>query len=87
MHDEHQIPIWFFIGGMLLIYGVLILGAGIYNLVSPPPVEQRVALFEYHADLWWSILMIAVGLFYAIRFHPYRVAKASLEGDEHSPTA
>ncbi len=82
MHDEHQVPIWFFIGGLLLIYGVLILGAGIYNLISPPP-PPRVALFELHADIWWSVLMIAAGLFYTIRFHPYRAkGKASLEGDE-----
>ncbi len=28
MHDETEVPIWFFIGCLLLIYGVLIFGAG-----------------------------------------------------------
>lgn len=70
MHDEHQIPIWFFIGVLLLIYGLLITGSGVYNLVSPPPVDQRVQLFELHADLWWGLLMTAAGLFYVVRFRP-----------------
>jgi hypothetical protein len=49
MHNEHQIPIWFFIGGLLLIYGVLITGAGLYALVVPPPEESRVALYYLHS--------------------------------------
>jgi hypothetical protein len=75
MHDEHQIPIWFFIGGLLLIYGVLIAGAGVFALVSPPPVEARVALFDLHADLWWGALMAVVGLAYCLRYNPRRGAQ------------
>jgi len=74
MHDEHQIPIWFFIGGLLLIYGILITGAGLFALVSPPPAEARVALFELHADVWWGALMTIVGLAYCLRFNPRRNA-------------
>lgn len=72
MHDEDQIPIWLFIGGILLTYGVLIFAAGIYAVVFPPPLEQRVALFQYHADVWWGLLMIGVGLIYTYRFRPGR---------------
>ena len=36
MDRKDMISIWFFIGVLLLAYGVLILGAGIYELVSPP---------------------------------------------------
>ncbi len=75
MHDEEQIPIWFFIGGILLVYGVLILGAGLYALVSPPPLETRVALYDLHADVWWGGLMIAAGLFYTLRFWPHSSGK------------
>ena len=35
MDTEHQVPIWFFVGGTLLIYGLIILGAGLYALVDP----------------------------------------------------
>jgi len=72
MHDEDQIPIWLFIGGILVIYGILILGAGLYSLAVPPPPERRVALYHLHADVWWGILMTLVGLFYCIRFRPRR---------------
>lgn len=75
MHDEHQIPIWFFIGGLLVIYGVLIFCAGLYELVAPPPEDQRVALFSLHADVWWGAFMTIVGLFYTIRFNPARIVE------------
>ena len=71
MEEKHQIPIWFFIGALLLVYGLLIVGAGIYALVCPPPVEHRVALFELHADIWWGLLLTALGTFYCLRFHPW----------------
>ena len=72
MHDEHQIPIWFFIGGLLLIYGVLITGAGLFALVVPPPEESRVALYYLHSDIWWGTFMAIVGLFYCIHYNPFR---------------
>ncbi len=72
MHDEHQIPIWFFIGALLLIYGLLILGAGLYALVFPPPEAQRVALFHLHADVWWGAFMAIAGLFYCLRYNPFQ---------------
>jgi hypothetical protein len=70
MHDEHQIPIWFFIGGLLLVYGLIILGTGLYFLGYPP--EHRVALFELHADIWWGLLLTALGAVYCVCFHPWR---------------
>ena len=73
MHDEHQVPIWFFIGGLLLIYGILITGVGVYHIAAPPPEEARVTLYNLHADIWWGLLMVATGLFYAIRFHPSKL--------------
>ncbi len=72
MESEHQVPIWFFIGALLLVYGLLIVGAGVYALVCPPPLEHRVALFELHADLWWGLLLVILGTFYCLRFHPWR---------------
>jgi hypothetical protein len=70
MHEEKQVPIWFFIGGLLLVYGIIVFGTGLYLWAFPP--EHRVALFELHADVWWGILLIVVGLFYSIRFCPWR---------------
>lgn len=63
-----MIPIWFFIGALLLIYGVLITGAGIYELSSPP--EHPVVLASLHAGIWWGVLLIIIGAVYTIRFRP-----------------
>ncbi len=66
MQQEHQIPIWFFVGLLLVLYGILIFGCGIYNWAYPP--ANPVKLAELHADLWWGLLILIIGLFYAIRF-------------------
>ncbi len=57
--EGRRISIWFFIGALVLVYGVLVLGAGIYELFSPssPPV----VLDELHAGIWWGALMIVLG--------------------------
>jgi len=71
MHDhEKQIPIWFFIGALLALYGVLILGSGICGAVNPPPEDQRVALWYLHCDIWWGALMVTFGLVYVFKFWP-----------------
>ncbi|MBV9742765.1 MAG: hypothetical protein JO099_03305 [Acidobacteriia bacterium] len=70
MHRPGMISIWFFIGNLLLVYGLLILGAGIYELTAPP--ERPVVLANLHAGIWWGALLIALGAFYARRFRPGR---------------
>ena len=68
MEHEHQIPIWFFIGALLGVYGTLIFAVGLYGLAVPPKVQLQ----ELHADIWWGLLLIAIGAFYCIRFNPFR---------------
>lgn len=65
---EHGIPIWFFIGALLAVYGVLILAAGIVGLFDPP----RVALANLHAGIWWGALLLVIGLGYVRAFRPRR---------------
>ena len=66
MDNKREIPIWFFIGSLLTVYGVLILGTGIYNLIFPP--QQPVQLANLHADIWWPLLLLLVGLIYTIKY-------------------
>lgn len=70
MHRPGMISIWFFIGVLLLAYGILILGAGLYELSSPP--EHPVVLSNLHAGIWWGVLMIILGGIYTFRFSPKR---------------
>ncbi len=75
MH-EGGISIWFFNGICLLVMGALILGAGLYELVSPPPLDQRVVLYHLHAPIWWGGLLVALGAFYSIHFRPASGSKS-----------
>jgi hypothetical protein len=68
MRGEKGISIWFFIGSLLTMYGVLILGADIWAQSHPP--AQPVMLSEYRAGLWWGLLLLALGLFYTVKFRP-----------------
>ena len=68
MHGPGFISIWFFIGLLLTIYGVLIFATGIYELASPP--ARLPVLFRLHASIWWGAVLLAIGLIYLIRFFP-----------------
>jgi hypothetical protein len=63
-----SVSIWFFIGISLLVNGILILGAGVYQYVHPP--QERVVLFPLHAGIWWGALLAVIGAFYCIYFAP-----------------
>jgi hypothetical protein len=70
MHRPGMVSIWFFIGILLLVYGVLITGAGLYDLVSPP--ARTVVLAELHAGIWWGALLLVLGGVYTYKFSPRR---------------
>jgi hypothetical protein len=56
--------IWFFVGLLLTIIGAIVTASGIYSLSFPPANPK---LFSHmHPDLWWGLLMLAFGLFFAV---------------------
>jgi hypothetical protein len=68
MHGS-RIPIWFFIGLLLTVYGLLILLSGVTEMVTgnyPPGVE----LTNLHAPVWWGALLALLGIFYLVKFRP-----------------
>lgn len=67
MSDKHHIiPVWFFVGLLVLIYGLLILGSGIMAWSNPP----NVVLGHLRASVWWGALLVAIGAFYVSAFRP-----------------
>ena len=66
-----RIPIWFFIGLLLVVYGVMILGAGLVEW-STSSYPLGVELNELHAPVWWGGVLFLLGLFYVVRFRPGR---------------
>ena len=67
MHSK-EISIWFFIGVLLTIYGVMILGYGIWELITGN--VANVVLANLHAPVWWGALMLVLGLVSSIKFRP-----------------
>ena len=63
---HHIIPVWFFVGLLLLMYGVLIFISGIAEWTNPPDT----VLSELHAPVWWGALLIVLGGVYCLLFRP-----------------
>lgn len=68
MKTGGSLSIWLFIGVSLLVNGLLICGAGIYEFFHPP--ANQVVLFNLHAAIWWGGLLALIGLAYCIYFAP-----------------
>jgi hypothetical protein len=65
------ISIWFFIGTLLLLYGLIILTASIVEAVAPSP-QHHIVLGQMHFGIYWGVLLIIIGLIYFIGFRPWK---------------
>jgi hypothetical protein len=65
---HHIIPVWFFVGFLLLVYGFLILVSGLAEWSHPPST----VLADKHAPVWWGALMFVLGLIYCFKYYPRR---------------
>ena len=73
MHGS-GIPIWFFIGVLLAVYGGMVLAYGIYEWMSGLyPVG--VQLTSLHTPVWWGSTLLLVGIVYLVKFRPGRSSK------------
>ncbi len=61
---HHIIPVWFFVGLLLLIYGVMILVSGLVEWSHPPDT----VLANLHAPVWWGALLVVLGIVYCAMF-------------------
>ncbi len=68
--------VWFYIGVLLSIYGVLLTAAGAYQVLHPPATT----LAAYHATLWVGGLLLVIGLGYMISYWP-RSKKREIQHD------
>ncbi len=66
-----MIPVWFFVGALLFIYGILILASGLMEWSHPPDT----VLANLHAPVWWGALMIVMGALFVHLFRPRKKAK------------
>ena len=68
MKKDLLIPVWFFVGLLLGVYGILIFLSGLAEWAHPP----QTVLASLHTPVWWGAVLIAVGAAYAIAFRPRR---------------
>ena len=61
-----KLPVWFFIGAILVVYGTLICATGLYELGQPPTT----VLASLHAPIWWGVVLAAVGGILFAGFYP-----------------
>jgi hypothetical protein len=68
--SEHKgmLSIWFFIGVLLFIYGLLITGAEFRAGINPP--AEPVKLAEVHFGYWMGGALILLGGYYGVHFRP-----------------
>jgi FtsH-binding integral membrane protein len=64
--QQHVIPIWFFVGIIMLIYGILICITGITEFSNPP----KTVLANLHAPIWWGAVLAAFGGLFTFLFRP-----------------
>lgn len=64
--SERLIPVWFFVGALLAIYGFLIFVSGLLEWSSPP----NTVLSGLHAPVWWGGLLLIVGGAYTFKYWP-----------------
>ena len=68
---HHIIPVWFFVGLLLLAYGIIIFASGLSEWSHLPNTE----LAELHAPVWWGGLLIVLGSLYCLMFRPGKNSK------------
>lgn len=59
---KRMLPVWFWVGLVLTIYGLIMLAVGIYHLFHPPSTS----LSHLHPNLLWGGVMLVVGLVFII---------------------
>lgn len=64
----HMLPVWFFIGVLLTVYGIIILATALVDFSKP----TAVVLAKYHPGLFGGILLLLIGSFYTFWFWPGR---------------
>ncbi len=52
-------PIWYFVGWLLFLIGIIVTTTGLYGLNNRLPKES--ALDHLHPDIWWGAILLVAG--------------------------
>lgn len=59
MAEEKLLNIWVLVGSILILYGAIITGCGVYYAYNGTP---NTVLGETNPSLWWGIVMFGSGI-------------------------
>lgn len=65
--------VWFYIGVILGLYGIMLTLAGVYQWIYPPPT----VLAGKHATFWAGCILLLIGGAYTIGFWPKKLKDTS----------
>jgi len=68
MSLKGMLSIWFFVGALLAVYGVLILIEGVWDYRRQ--AEATFVLADLHLQVWWGIGLVILGCVYLVHFRP-----------------
>lgn len=75
MHEKHSLSIWFFVGFLLVVYGIIILIANIPALSSSIN-NPHLILAQLHSGIWWGGLLLLLGIVFLIPHWPGKKSSA-----------
>ena len=59
--EKKMRPIWFWVGLVLITYGLIIGGMGIYYIFYP---DTKTVLGHLNPSLWWGGVLLVTGLIF-----------------------
>jgi hypothetical protein len=63
MPEHRMLSIWFFVGLMLTVFGVIVTATGVYFVFRP---QNATVLAELNPSLWWGMIMLAAGVVFLV---------------------
>ena len=68
MSSKEPLPIWFFVGLVLGVYGLLVILAGLIGGPANTPLAHKLVgnFLATNPGLWWGGLMFAAGVIFTV---------------------
>ena len=62
-NTKKMISIWFWVGLVLTVYGVVIAATGVYYVFNPAAITGKIG---GNVNLWWGAVMLGSGLLFML---------------------